>query len=87
MASPAVRMLQPSPGVEAPVTALFGKAGRSPRVYAGRDLEALVQGMQVTAQKKLGVTLTGAEQGPCSICRIWKHSGFAPVADHNAQHG
>ncbi len=62
MGSPAVRMLQPSPGVEAPVAALFGKAGRSPRVYGGRDVDALVQGMQVTAQKKLGITLTGAKR-------------------------
>ncbi len=85
MGSPAVRMLQPSPGAEAPVAALFGKAGRSPRVYAGRDVDALVQGMQVTAQKKLGVTLTGAK------CNTLQHflldlPGSADVAERHAQH-
>ncbi len=61
MASPAARVLHPSSAANAPapVAALFGKAGRSPRVYAGRDVEALLQLMQVTAQKKFGVTLAG----------------------------
>ena len=62
MASPAARVLHPSSAADAPapVAALFGKAGRSPRVYGGRDVEALLQLMPVTAQKKLGVTLAGA---------------------------
>ena len=61
MASPAARVLHPSSAADAPapVAALFGKAGRSPRVYGGRDVEALLQLMQITAQKKLGVTLAG----------------------------
>lgn len=61
MASPAARLLKPSDG-SAPgtVLALFGRVGRSPRVYNGRDADVLLQMMQSTAMKKLGITLTGA---------------------------
>jgi DnaJ family protein C protein 13 len=61
MASPAVRLLAPSDGAPAGCLpfATIGKAGRSPRVYAARDREALLRALQATALSKLGLTLAG----------------------------
>ena len=61
MASPAARLLKPSDGgAPGSVVALFGRVGRSPRVYRGADTHMLLQLMQSTAMKKLGITFTGA---------------------------
>lgn len=58
-AAPFVRLLLASegqpPGVAA--FAVFGKAGRSPRVYAARDREALLRAAQAAALRRSGLTL------------------------------
>lgn len=62
MASPAARLLRASGrGDPGRVVALFGRVGRSPRLYACRDLETLVKQMQTAALNKLGITLAGAQ--------------------------
>lgn len=60
LASPAARLLAPAADDPGPAFALFGRAGRSPRVYAARDRDALVKALQTAALKCLGITLAGA---------------------------
>ena len=60
VASPVARLLLPDAGGKAGVFALFGKVGRSPRVYASRDRDALLKQLQAAAYKKMGLTLAGA---------------------------
>lgn len=60
LASPAARLLAPAPGDPGAAFALFGRAGRSPRVYAARDREGLLRALQTTAHNRLGITLAGA---------------------------
>lgn len=57
-ASPAARLLAPgdAPPGYAPF-ALFGKVGRSPRVYACRDADGLLRAVQTAALRKLGLEL------------------------------
>lgn len=61
MSSPAARLLRPSSAGDEPgaIFALFGRVGRSPRVYASRDRETLLRHMQASALKKMGLTLAG----------------------------
>ncbi|KAK9809260.1 hypothetical protein WJX72_012293 [[Myrmecia] bisecta] len=68
MASPAARLLLPSPAGNDPggVFALFGKVGRSPRVYACRDRDILLRQLQTAGLKKMGLKLevdTNARMG------------------------
>ncbi|KAK9822709.1 hypothetical protein WJX81_005943 [Elliptochloris bilobata] len=68
-ASPAARLLAPAPGDPALAFALFGRVGRSPRVYASSERDSLLKALQAAALKRLGITLavdtqagvTGAE--------------------------
>lgn len=60
VASPVARLLLPDAEGTAGVFALFGKVGRSPRVYASRDRDALLKQLQTAAYKKMGLTLAGA---------------------------
>ena len=60
LASPAARLLAPAADDPGPAFALFGRAGRSPRVYAARDRDAVVKALQTAALKCLGITLAGA---------------------------
>ena len=60
-ASPVARMLvgdsdtPPGHGV----FAMFGKVGRSPRIYASPQRDAIIKQLQTVAYKKLGLTLAG----------------------------
>ena len=44
------------------VFALFGKVGRSPRIYASPQRDAIIKQLQTVAYKKLGLTLAGIVQ-------------------------
>lgn len=78
MASPAARVLnsKSSNNAPGPVFALFGRVGRSPRIYCGLEAGMLLQMMQATALKKLGMQLTGADPIQCQnylilmLCKI-----------------
>lgn len=59
MASPAARMLNGTGQEPGGVFALFGRVGRSPRVYAARDRELVLRQMQAAALAKMGLTLAG----------------------------
>jgi DnaJ family protein C protein 13 len=59
MASPAARHLALRHGDPASVFALFGRVGRSPRVYASRDRDTLLRQMQASALRHMGLTLAG----------------------------
>lgn len=59
MSSPAARLLLGEPGDPGGPFALFGRVGRSPRVYACRDREAVMRQMQTAALNKMGMTLAG----------------------------
>lgn len=61
-ASPIARLLLPEADGTASVFALFGKVGRSPRVYASRDRDALLKQLQTAAYKKTGLTLAGGQK-------------------------
>lgn len=39
--------------------ALFGRVGRSPRVYAASDRESILRAIQTAALAKMGMTLAG----------------------------
>lgn len=60
MASPAARMLNGVGQEPGGVFALFGRVGRSPRVYAAKDRELILRQMQAAALAKMGMTLAGA---------------------------
>lgn len=60
VASPVARLLLLEGDGTAGLFALFGKVGRSPRVYASRDRDALLKQLQASAYKKMGLTLAGA---------------------------
>ena len=60
MASPAARLLLSSDGEPGGAFALFGRVGRSPRVYAARDRETVLRQIQAAALAKMGITLPGA---------------------------
>lgn len=62
MASPAARLLNTDVNEPGLVFALFGRVGRSPRVFAARDREVLLRELQTAALKKMGITLAGQEQ-------------------------
>ena len=64
MASPAARLLLSSDGEPGGTFALFGRVGRSPRVYAARDRETVLRQIQAAALAKMGITLPGAAL-PC----------------------
>lgn len=53
------RLLLPDAEGTSGVFALFGKVGRSPRVYASRDRDPLLKQLQTAAYKKMGLTLAG----------------------------
>lgn len=59
MSSPAARLLLGEPGDPGGSFALFGRVGRSPRVFAARDTETLLRQMQAAALNKMGITLAG----------------------------
>lgn len=59
MSSPAARLLQADGKEPGAVFALFGKVGRSPRVYTVRDREGFLRTMQTAALSKMGITLAG----------------------------
>ena len=63
MASPAARQL--AGGVHDPgaVFALFGRTGRSPRVFAARDRDGLLRQAQAAALNRVGITMAGAPRG------------------------
>lgn len=57
-ASPAVRLLRSGDAPQGlPVFVVFSKTGRSPRVYAARNRDALLRAVQAVALGSLGVTL------------------------------
>ena len=58
-ASPVARLLLPDPDGTGGVFALFGKVGRTPRVYASRDRDAFLKQLQTVAYNKMGLTLAG----------------------------
>ena len=62
VASPVARLLLPEADGTSGVFALFGKVGRSPRVYASRDRDALLKQLQTAAYKKMGLTLAGGQE-------------------------
>ena len=68
VASPVAKVLLPEADGTAGVFALFGKVGRSPRVYAIRDRDALLKQMQTAAYKKMGLTLAGDSQ---TLSSMW----------------
>lgn len=70
MASPAARMLLTSGAEPGGVFALFGRVGRSPRVYAAQDREAVVRQIQATALAKMGITLAGKNVQSASSHRV-----------------
>ena len=57
MSSPAARLLLGEAGDPGGTFALFGRVGRSPRVFAARDREGLLRQMQAAALNKMGITL------------------------------
>jgi DnaJ family protein C protein 13 len=56
-AAPAARLLAPAPGDPPGAFALFGREGRSPRVYAAAERDALLKAAQETALRCMGVQL------------------------------
>ena len=59
MSSPAARLLLGEVGDPGGTFALFGRVGRSPRVFATQDTEAFLRQMQAAALNKMGITLAG----------------------------
>ena len=77
MSSPAARLLLGEPGDPGGTFALFGRVGRSPRVFATKDREALLRQMQAAALKRMGITLAGrllAENTFDQVCNSRKLS-------------
>ena len=83
MSSPAARLLlaeDPDPGG---AFALFGRVGRSPRVYAARDRELFLRQMQAAALSKMGITLAGHSLVSSSVkteIEVWVLGLFQIVA-------
>lgn len=59
MSSPAARLLLGQLGDPGGTFALFGRVGRSPRVYAARDRDLFLRQMQAAALSRMGITLAG----------------------------
>jgi hypothetical protein len=59
MSSPAARVLVSGINDPGGVFALFGKVGRSPRVFAARDKDGFLRCLQTAALKKMGMTVAG----------------------------
>lgn len=64
MASPAARTLVNGVNDPGALFAVFGKVGRSPRVFAARDRDRLLVQLQTAALKKMGITFAGIQFSP-----------------------
>lgn len=61
MSSPAARLLAGETDDPGGTFVLFGRVGRSPRVFAARDREAVLKKLQTAALSKMGITLAGTD--------------------------
>lgn len=68
VASPVAKLLLPEADGTGGIFAIFGKVGRSPRVYASRDRDALLKQLQTAAYKKMGLTLAGESHLTSTCC-------------------